>query len=555
MYNFVDTNGYAESTSLPSEALKINGAYLEHTVTGYRTLYVKGREMLAPDIETYETGVRDGATLQSKRFPARTITVGYQLIASSAEAFRAAFRVLNAALNVEEAELIFADEPDKFFIGTPSGRGDVPAGRNAITGEFDILCVDPFKYSVQEYEVTPTLDDGTTFAIQYNGTYRSYPTLVAEFADEDDDTTGGLTGNGDCGYVAFLSDDAAIIQLGDPDEPDTEDYAKSQTLTKQIFTSYNATVAAKWPINTGRTSSSAVTATGTVVVGKDAENIRMLVANSYGTGTEWHGPSITRTIPADASGHVGAKNFRLSYKQRMCMGQGKKDTKQRGLFQCLLVNVNGSERTIVAGLSVNKNKTGKQALLKLYVNGKTVHTQYIDLTYHNKYFGYKKVVTEKIKKKGKVIKKKRIIQPVLSSTIRKYGKTVTFNIGGIKKAFKVSAIANTEVHEITFLMGKYASVTPLTYNGLFWAKFISDSCETFRDIPNKFSAGDVMEADCEDGEIYLNDARAPELGALGNDWETFYLEPGANQIGVVWSDWVPAGSAPNCKIRYREVFL
>lgn len=555
MYNFVDTNGYAEGTALPSEALKINGAYLENKVTGYRTLYVKGREMLAPDIETYETGVRDSSNLQSKRFPARTITVGYQLIASSAEAFRAAFNALNAALDVEEAELIFADELDKFFIGTPFGRGDVPAGRNAVTGEFDILCADPFKYSVQEYEVTPTLDDGTTFAIQYNGTYRSYPTLVAEFADEDDDTTGGLTGNGDCGYVAFLSDDAAIIQLGDPDEPDTEDYAKSQTLTKQIFTSYNATVAAKWPINTGRTSSSAVTATGTVVVGKDAENIRMLVANSYGTGTEWHGPSITRTIPADASGHVGAKNFRLSYKQRMCMGQGKKDTKQRGLFQCLLVNVNGSERTIVAGLSVNKNKTGKQALLKLYVNGKTVHTQYIDLTYHNKYFGYKKVVTEKIKKKGKVIKKKRIIQPVLSSTIRKYGKTVTFNIGGIKKAFKVSAIANTEVHEITFLMGKYASVTPLTYNGLFWAKFISDSCETFRDIPNKFSAGDVVEADCEDGEIYLNDARAPELGALGNDWETFYLEPGANQIGVVWSDWVPAGSAPNCKIRYREVFL
>lgn len=555
MYNFVDTNGYAEGTALPSEALKINGAYLEHTVTGYRTLYVKGREMLAPDIETYETSVRDGSTLQSKRFPARTITVGYQLIASSAEAFRAAFNALNAALDVEEAELIFADELDKFFIGTPSGRGDVPEGRNAVTGEFDILCADPFKYSVQEYEVTPTLDDGTTFAIQYNGTYRSYPTLVAEFADEDDDTTGGLTGNGDCGYVAFLSDDAAIIQLGDPDEPDTENYAKSQTLTKQIFTSYNATVAAKWPINTGRTSSSAVTATGTVVVGKDAENIRMLVANSYGTGTEWHGPSITRTIPADASGHVGAKNFRLSYKQRMCMGQGKKDTKQRGLFQCLLVNVNGSERTIVAGLSVNKNKTGKQALLKLYVNGKTVHTQYIDLTYHNKYFGYKKVVTEKIKKKGKVIKKKRIIQPVLSSTIQKYGKTVTFNIGGIKKAFKVSAIANTEVHEITFLMGKYASVTPLTYNGLFWAKFISDSCAAFRDIPNKFSAGDVVEADCEDGEIYLNDARAPELGALGNDWETFYLEPGANQIGVVWSDWVPAGSAPNCKIRYREVFL
>ena len=134
MYNFVDTNGYAEGTALPSEALKINGAYLENKVTGYRTLYVKGREMLAPDIETYETGVRDGSTLQSKRFPARTITVGYQLIASSAEAFRAAFNALNAALDVEEAELIFADEPDKFFIGTPSGRGDVPEGETPSPG-------------------------------------------------------------------------------------------------------------------------------------------------------------------------------------------------------------------------------------------------------------------------------------------------------------------------------------------------------------------------------------------------------------------------------------
>lgn len=555
MYNFVDTNGYAEGTSLPSEALKVNGVYLENTVAGYRTLYVKGREMLAPDTKTYETGIRDGSALQSKRFPARTITVGYQLIASSAEAFRSAFNALNAALNVEEAELIFADEPDKFFIGTPFGCGDVPAGRNAITGEFDILCADPFKYSVQEYEVSPTLDDGTTFAIQYNGTYRSYPTLVAEFADEDDDTTGGLTGNGDCGYVAFLSDDAAIIQLGDPDEPDTEDYAKSQTLTSQKFTSYSATVASKWPVNTGRTSSSTVTATGTVVAGEDAEGTKLLVANSYGSGTKWHGPSITRTIPADASGHVGAKNFRLSYKQRMCMGKGKKDTKQRGLFQCLLVNVSGSKRTIVAGLSVCKNKTGKQALLKLYVNDKTVHTQNIDLTYYNKCFGYKRTITEKIKKKGKTIKQKRTIQPVLTSTIQKSGKTVTFNIGGIKKAFKVSAIASTEVHEITFLMGEYASVTPLTYNGLFSAKFIADSCETFRDIPNKFSTGDVVEADCEDGEIYLNDARAPELGALGNDWETFRLEPGTNQIGVAWSDWVPAGSAPTCKIRYREVFL
>lgn len=555
MYQFRDVNETSAGTELPSEALKINGDYIEEQVSGYRTLYVKGRELLAPDVATYETGVHDGSTLQSRRYPARTIVVGYQLIAESHEAFRAAYNALSAVLNVEEAELIFADEPDKFLIGTPSKAAEVTPGRNAVTGEFSILCTDPFKYSVTEYEATPTLDNGATFVIDYKGTYRSYPTLEAAFPDEEEADDGSLTGDSECGYVAFLNDDGSIIQLGDPDEPDTEDYAKSQTLTNQTFTSYSAVVAARWPVNVGRTSSSSVIATGSVVIVKDAGDNKMLGVNSFGTGAKWHGPSVTRTLPAQKSGYQGSKNFRLSYKQRMCIGKGKNDSKQRGTFQCLLVNVNGAKRTIVAGLSIAKEKTGKKAVIRFYVNGKTVKTQNIDLTYYNQYFGYTKVITKKVKKRGKWIKQKRKIKPVLSSSIQKSGKTVTFNVGGIKKSFKDSGIASTEVHEVTFLLGKYASVTPLSYNGLFSAKFVSDSCETFRDIPNKFSAGDVVEADCEDGEIYLNGARAPELGALGNDWESFYLEPGTNQIGTAWSDWVPAGNQPVCKIRYREVFL
>ncbi|MEI3516035.1 MAG: hypothetical protein V8R50_01485 [Clostridia bacterium] len=30
-------------------------------------------------------------------------------------------------------------------------------------------------------------------------------------------------------------------------------------------------------------------------------------------------------------------------------------------------------------------------------------------------------------------------------------------------------------------------------------------------------------ADCNQGEIYLNGVRSPQLGALGNDWEGFVL--------------------------------
>ena len=44
MYEFIDTTEFLDSVSLPSEALKINGEYIENQVTGYRTLYVSGRE-------------------------------------------------------------------------------------------------------------------------------------------------------------------------------------------------------------------------------------------------------------------------------------------------------------------------------------------------------------------------------------------------------------------------------------------------------------------------------------------------------------------------------
>jgi hypothetical protein len=65
----------------------------------------------------------------------------------------------------------------------------------------------------------------------------------------------------------------------------------------------------------------------------------------------------------------------------------------------------------------------------------------------------------------------------------------------------------------------------------------------------------VLTADCKNGDIHLNGVLSPDLGALGNDWEGFYLTPGLNQIGVAYSDWVADGYAPTMKVRYREVFL
>lgn len=154
MYEFVDTIETQNGEVLPSEALCFNGEWIENLIPGYRTLHVSGRELLGCEIDDYEIGGMDGTHYRGKRYPARTITVTYQIIAKTNSAFRQAYNKLNALLNVEEAQLVFADEPDKYFIGTKASNSEVEAGSNSVIGEIEFYCADPFKYSAVEKSFT-----------------------------------------------------------------------------------------------------------------------------------------------------------------------------------------------------------------------------------------------------------------------------------------------------------------------------------------------------------------------------------------------------------------
>ena len=60
MYKFVDTTERQEAQILPSEALNFNGVYFENVISGYRTLYVSGREMIETEITDLSTEIMDG---------------------------------------------------------------------------------------------------------------------------------------------------------------------------------------------------------------------------------------------------------------------------------------------------------------------------------------------------------------------------------------------------------------------------------------------------------------------------------------------------------------
>lgn len=535
MYSFRDVTESSTVTDIPSEALKINGSYIEDKIPGYRTLYASGRELLAPALTTTEVTRRDGVIYASRRFPERVITVGFQLIAESNTAFREAFNSLSQILNVENATLIFADEPDKFFVGTPSGIGSIDPGRNAVTGEIEITCCDPYKYSVNEYTAVP--DSGGVITVNYGGTVPGFPVLSANF----DNLAVNSTADG-CGYVAFVNDRGKIIQLGDPDELDGETYEKSQTLINKSFQtsdSFGSSVQSQWPQNVGIVSSDVVTQTGTAglaLAASEALGEYYLCATNYGTGDKWHGPSVTRSIPADSTGDVGASDFTLTYRCKVCTGKKAEDAEQRGSLQMLLLDANNN---IVAGVNILKSKV--IAAVRFYVNGSRVEEADIDLSYYNRYFG-----TNNTDEGTKTVK---------SVTVTKTGSLIEFNAGGIQRSYVDSAISNTAVTKVQWTFMQYGTKAALSRCGLYSAKFVKHNCTTWKDVPNKFSAGDQLEADCSSAEVLLNDLFAPYLGAIGNDWETFYLLPGDNKIATFYSDWVPESNRPEFQIRYREAFL
>lgn len=669
---------------ITSKSMKINDQYIETLIEGYTTIDATGREMLESEQETTEIGHTDGSVFEYMRYIEREIEVSFVIEGKTREELLLKLRQLSGILNVTNAEFIFNDEPDVYYIGTIDGEPDVgitmgvSSDNGVAAGTFSILCSDPFKYSIVEYEVESSPDDPSSIFIDYAGTYKAFPILEADFYSEietDGEATTALTGNGDCGYVAFFNEDEKIIQLGDPDEEDGEDVqGKSETLVSQTFektSDWGTAAKGLWTQNggvvvpsdvvkagsigmkvatytvpaktkdtsarilssaksnvggpyifysvslqtSGRTTN-AVTVKATVTAslqydqswfgtgyglrgslyiggawrnvtikspsavwrGRTAHTVNMsftvtglsgstssltgikfkvsrtdsygttgtlnertcsnmpistytesvpatyyLGASSYGSSSgKYHGPTINRTISA-------SQDFTVTWKQRMSIGNGSGNTNQMGAFQLTLADSSGK---VIVGIRILKNKAGKYASLIFYLNGVKKASADIDLSYGNKYFGN-----------------------IGTSSIDKSGSKVVFNIGGYKKEINDSSIADISVTQLTIAFEQYSSVNVLTHNGLTWIKLVQNNRDTWKDIPNKFSSNDVLEADCSSGEIYLNGNRMPSLGALGNDWEEFYLKPGMNQIGVGYSSWVSGDYAPKFKIRYREVFL
>lgn len=139
--------------------------------------------------------------------------------------------------------------------------------------------------------------------------------------------------------------------------------------------------------------------------------------------------------------------------------------------------------------------------------------------------------------------------------LRKEGSKLTFFYNGSYPSFNIPEIADMKCAKIQIAIkqrGTRSGNKYLTYNGINAFYFQKLHVKKWRDVPNKFAQDCSLIANCSDGSIRMNGLPKPDLGALGNDWETFCLKPGVNQVQCLCSSWA---KKPTFKMKYREVFL
>ena len=544
-----------DRTDLPIEAVKINGQYIEDVLPGYTTVITSGREGLPVELDTYSVGSADGETLKGSRYPSRIVTIDFALHGNSMDDLRQKLTKLNNLLSFDEADFIFNDESSKFYTGKPIMGDSYKDYKNAVTGSWSIYCTYPFKRSVipttlSSYDQSGVVVDASsaTFTFDYNGSYPSRPVLRAQFAAAKQG--GDYSEDGDCGFVAFLDANENIIQLGNPEVVDVDQYAKNETLANSEFS-----------VLTGWTPSNVASAALTDTYWNNGAGQTQYYARPNGTG------SLVRTTE-------GAVDFEFDIVHRLCVSQ----VGQTGKFEALTKN-NG---VIVTGIRIEKTGNGTAGVVSYILNNKVVGTDSIDLSFYNTHFGYCNrtpvyttetyyvTVTKTVKKKKK--KKKVKVQEARTRTVQsgwyytqsnlntgwsKDGGVVTFSVGNLAdRTFKCSDIENVASINIEFnFTGAFHT------NALHSCSMIAKPGVPFAEIPNVFTSGDIVEADCNSAEVVLyrdgslDGHLEPQYGALGNDWEDFLIKPGQNIIRAVWSPWVNTSYKPIIQIIFNEVYL
>ena len=509
LYGFrdtTDTSG-ALGSNLPSEAMNFNGKFLENEIPGYRTLTVSGRELIGSEFKVKEIEGLDGTIWKEKYLKPRTITVKYQINASSNKEFRDAYNKMNLLLSGEQVKIYFNDETEKYFIGTKTSNDEVDGGTNYVIGEIEIYCSDPCKYSTTEKEFTDT--DGVLNIVN-EGTV---PVSINYEVQTTSET----------GYIGIVSTEG-VMQYGKIEELDSETYQQSEHLVS-INNFYNC----------------ADDTSGTDVMHPQYGSNGTLAEHTWfnqkfiGFGTvgtkkgSASGGLRTLVIPADSNGDTsGAQNFYCYFHLLFYAGL-------MGQTGEMCINFLTADNKLICGCNWYKTDTvGNTGHYEFWANGKmlrnfsytTSHLQSQNPWYWN--WGHCDILKE--------------------------GGNIRFFYYGGYYNYYIPEIANMKCAKIQIAFkqwGNRGGNQLMSMMGFDVINFTKNNVSKWRDIPNRYPSGTKITIDGKSSHVYVNGMARPQDEVIGTKY--FKAPVGTTEIKTTCSSW--SESKPTVKARIREAWL
>ena len=170
---------YVAELERPLCSMSFNGIIFEDEIPGYRTIRVEGRDSFNHTIYEYSTRLNPGSRFQDWHEEPREITVTFALVSTTAQDLRKKLDKLKGLLRApenKEAQIIFNDEPELYYVGSVSKFAEeklVTIEHSA--GQITIRCTDVRKFSVEEQTMTTDAEGLYQFTMDYLGTRPSYP--------------------------------------------------------------------------------------------------------------------------------------------------------------------------------------------------------------------------------------------------------------------------------------------------------------------------------------------------------------------------------------------
>lgn len=487
-------------------SVKFNGIELNQYIDVLQGFTPRVGVDWSPDLLT-SGGINRGAEFSYTSYKQKTIKMPFTIFENLQENYDA----LEDVLNVDEPKaLIFEDIPDRVFYAVPSGNLDFD--EDGCLGEGTITWIIPDGVAHSLIEKTSANNGESTITLTNSGTETTPINVKAKMLSDN-------------GYLGLVLDDR-FYQIGNPGEVDEVTKEKSVKLFDDHFTQDRG-----WILNSGVTPVVTPERLMVGMVGYTVESTPtgegFVKATDYGTGDSWHGPALTKIIPADENGEYPT-NWRCEYRFDFNTDPGGPTAgKQIGHSSVTFSDEN--DDIICSVVFEDNNPVMERSDMAVYIENKRV---------------WDTRETQKFYVTGRGSSGPAV-------TVEKIGNTVTigFTYGGIKKTFFLSNPSAT-LRKVTWYCAAYKSYTPIQNNNIRALNVRKHNVQYYEDIPNFLSDGDVVELNSSSNELYINDIKDWDRVDIGS--KPLLLPPGQHTLGIAVSDFA---EIPEVEVTYRERWL